>query len=191
MRRLVHIPIVHAEADLGPASGAVRQAYLDKGGEAAWNNSRSALARFWRAIEAATGRIAIGDPPPRLYQDGLPVCGFEARIVADLAGQGGANYRILAKLAARGARIEGTEDPDLLRQEYELIMAGSKDEAVLRDLLERRDGFIALRIDRTLQLGETGLLFLGALHRVVERLPRTIHVCSLSEFLHAAAKESP
>jgi hypothetical protein len=191
MRELVHIPIVHSEADLGPASAAVRQAYLDKGGEAAWNDSRQALARFWHAIERATERIGIGAATVRLYQDGLPVCGFEDKIIRDLARQGGANYRILARLADRGARIEGTEDPDLLRQEYELILAGPDErddgerETVLRNLLERRDCFIAERIDRTLQAGETGLLFLGALHHAIERLPDTIRVRSLAEFLRA------
>lgn len=187
MRQLVHIPIVHSEADLGPASAAVQQAYLEKGGEAAWRNSRNALARFWHAIEIAVGRIAVGTPVLRVYQDGLPVCGFEEKIIRDLAGQGGANYRILAGLADRGAVIEGTEDPDLLRQEYELIMAGEAvtDEtaSVLHDLLERRDRFIAERIDRTLQPDETGLLFLGALHHAIERLPKSIHVYSLPDYL--------
>ncbi len=47
---------------------------------------------------------------------------------------------------------------------------------VLRDLLKRRDRFIAQRIDATLRRGETGLLFLGALHHAVEMLPDTIKV---------------
>jgi hypothetical protein len=122
---------------------------------------------------------------------------LEEKIVRDLAQQGGANYRILLKLAGRGAKIEGTEDPDLLRKEYQLIMdglhvgAGSlgvdavKDgnAEVFRDLLDRRDRFIAQRIDKTLQTGETGILFLGALHRAVAMLPDTIQVMSLSEIL--------
>src|SRR5262249_55932565 len=59
----------------------------------------------------------------RLYQDGLPACGLEEKIVRDLAMQGVPNYRILLKLMERGATLEGTEDPDLLRTEYELIMS--------------------------------------------------------------------
>jgi hypothetical protein len=193
MRLLVHIPIVHDEADLGSAHAGVRQAYIEEKGEAAWKHSREALAKFWRAVEHAMDHLGGAYTTLRLYQDGLPVCGFERKIVDDLARQGGANYRILAKLADRGARIEGTEDPDLLRQEYELIMAGSvkpggikpaeETAAVLADLLDRRDRFIAERIDRTLLPGETGLLFLGALHHAAERLPKTIQVCALAEFL--------
>jgi hypothetical protein len=144
-------------------------------------------------------RLPVDYAKLRLYQDGLPVCGLEKKIVCDLAQQGGANYRILLKLAERGAKIEGTEDSDLLRKEYELIMAGvhagagglgadaDKDEnaGVLRDLLDRRDRFIAQRVDKTLQAGETGILFLGALHRAAAMLPDTIQVMSLSEFLCA------
>lgn len=199
MKRLIHVPIVHSQADLGPIQERVRRAYVEKGGEEAWRASREAVAQFWSAIEEVTDRLPFDYTKLRLYQDGLPVCGQEERIVRDLAQQGGANYRILLKLAERGAKIEGTEDPDLLRKEYELIMGGSaagagggtgqSDNAesaeVFRDLLDRRDHFIALRIEKTLRDGETGILFLGALHRAAVMLPHTIEVTSLSEFLRA------
>jgi hypothetical protein len=199
LRRLIHVPIVHSQADLGPFQERVRQAYIEKGGEAAWKASREALAEFWNAMEIAMDRLPVDHTKLRLYQDGLPVCGLEEKIVRDLAQQGGANYRILLKLAEHGAKIEGTEDPDLLRKEYELIMAGVHTGAgslgantvkdgnaeVFRDLLDRRDRFVAQRIDKTLQVGETGILFLGALHRATSMLPDTIQVISLSEFLRA------
>ncbi len=197
MRRLIHIPIVHSQADLGPLQERVRQAYIEKGGEKAWKASREALTEFWNALEIAMDRLPLDYTKLRLYQDGLPVCGLEEKIVRDLAQQGGANYRILLKLAERGAKIEGTEDPNLLRKEYELIMAGvhtgasslgadadkNENAEIFRDLLERRDSFVAQRIDQTLQTGETGILFLGALHHAAEMLPDTIQVTSLSEFL--------
>ena len=137
----------------------------------------------------------------RLYQDGLPVCGIEQKIVNDLAAQGIANYRILLKLMDRGATLEGTEDPELLRKEYGLIMktaghapatelAGPSEgahAAQFQELLDLRDRFIARRIDATLLEGEVGILFLGALHHVVHKLPATIEVVSLPEMLGAAA----
>ena len=99
-------------------------------------------------------------------------------------GAGGPNYRILLKLAERGAALEGTEDPDLLRTEYELIMktaghapatelAGPSEgahAAQFQELLDLRDRFIARRIDATLLEGEVGILFLGALHHVVQQI---------------------
>jgi hypothetical protein len=204
LRQLIHIPIVHSQTDLGPIQARVRRAYIEKGGEEAWSASRKALAEFWDAIEKATDVLPLDYTKLRLYQDALPVCGLEERIVRDLAEQGGANYRILLKLAERGARIDGTEDPDLLRKEYELIMTGSplgagsgsagadgaEHAAIFCDLLDRRDRLIAQRIDKTLQAGETGILFLGALHHATAMLPDTIHVTSLSEFLRAGGAKA-
>ena len=201
MRQLIHVPIVHSQADLGPVQEHVRQAYIAKGGEEAWKASRAAVANFWTAVEKAMDGLRLDWRKVRLYQDGLPVCGLEERIVRDLAAQGGANYRILLKLLQHGAVIEGTEDPDLLRKEYELIMAGpapretegaegaatSESEAFVHDLLRRRDAFIAQRIDATLRPDETGILFLGALHHAIEMLPDTIRVTSLSDFIRVGA----
>lgn len=204
MKRVIHVPIVHSQTDLGPIQERVRQAYIEKGGEEAWKASREAVAQFWNTVEEAMDHLPLDYTKLRLYQDGLPVCGQEERIVRDLAQQGGANYRILLKLAERGARIEGTEDPDLLRREYELIMGGlsagvgdvagqtstAETAAVFRDLLERRDRFIALRIEKTLQAGETGILFVGALHHAATMLPDTIQVTSLSEFLRTGGRSA-
>jgi hypothetical protein len=93
-----------------------------------------------------------------------------------------------------GASLEGTEHPDLLRTEYELIMnaapgandAGQPEDAraaQFRDLLDQRDRFVARRIDTTLGRDEMGILFLGAMHRVLEWLPDSIEVVSLSHML--------
>jgi len=94
----------------------------------------------------------------------------------------------------RGASLEATEHPDLLRTEYELIMnaasgandAGQPDDAraaQFRDLLDQRDRFVARRIDTTLGQDEMGILFLGAMHRALEWLPDSIEVVSLPHML--------
>jgi len=125
---------------------------------------------------------------------GLPVCGLEEKIVRDLAAQGGANYRIRLRLMEQGARLEGTEDLDLRRTEYELTMKAapgtavnvvgtSKDASAQQELLDQRDCFIAQRIDATLRPEEIGILFLGALHHAVEKLPDDVRVVSLPERL--------
>jgi len=200
LRRLLHVPIVHGNADMGSALSRVRQAYIDDRGEDAWEASRRAIAEFWQAIEMGMDNLCLDYTTVRLYQDGLPVCGIEQKIVSDLAAQGIANYRILLKLVDRGATLEGTEDPELLRKEYGLIMsalpsAGGKGKAgppedarhlELSRLLEERDLFIARRIDATLLDDETGILFLGALHRAVEKLPSTITVMTLPELLQSS-----
>jgi hypothetical protein len=181
---------------MGSAGTTVRRAYVDRAGENAWEKSRLAIADFWDAIETAMDSLRLDYRKARLYQDGLPACGLEEKIVRDLAMQGVPNYRILLKLMERGATLEGTEDPDLLRTEYELIMstaAGATDAgrsegaARLRDLLDQRDRFIARRIDATLAPEDIGILFLGALHRAVQKLPGSIQVVSLPQMLRSQA----
>ena len=124
-------------------------------------------------------------PRARLYQDGLPVCGHEAEIVRDLARQGSRNHQILLEAMARGATLMGTESAPLIVAEYRRVqklieasrlMESESDAAALElraegeRLLRERDAFMADRIDSTLQEGETGLLFIGLLHRVDELL---------------------
>jgi len=186
-RLLIHIPIVHSQADMGSSSDAVRQAYIDEKGSEAWEESRRAIADFWQKLEDRIGSLDLDFSKVRIYQDGLPVCGYERNIVEDLAASGGVNYRILLELMARGAALEGTENPDLLLKEYQLLKTGMAGPMADRNasvraaekLLEERDRFIARRIDQTLRPGETGLLFLGALHHATEMLPATIVVTSL------------
>jgi hypothetical protein len=194
-RKLIHIPIVHSLTEMGKAKELVRETYLSKTGELAWKESRAALKDFWQAVEVGVNGMHLDWARVRLYQDGLPVCGFEEKIVHDLASQGIVNYRLLLQLSARGAKIEGTEDAALLRDEYELILSGlpdkvsavsaQADRAVrLKRLLNKRDRFIAQRIDQTLLPGETGILFLGALHRATEYLAgSSIRLVSLADSL--------
>ena len=92
----------------------------------------------------------------------------------------------------RGARIEATESPELLRQEYSHIKAileaktdqerteaGARYDQVKDRLMEDRDAFIAQNISSTLQDGETGLLFIGASHNVIPKIEKDIDVKSL------------
>ena len=69
----------------------------------------------------------------------------------------------------------GTEDPQLLLREYQWQQRRAKAAGGVEPapspgeadaLLAERDRFIAGRIEATLQDGETGLLFLGAAHRL-------------------------
>lgn len=182
MRRLIHIPVVHAQVDMGSLSDHVRALYIAYKGERAWRESRRAIACFWRELDRKIAALDLACDRLRLYQDGLPVCGREADIVRDLARAGGPNHRILLDLMDRGATVEGTEDPTLLLQEYNLLKAGmAAPPPVAATLLDQRDRFIAGRIDATLRPGETGMLFLGAHHHVVRMLPATIAVRRLDD----------
>ena len=176
MRRLFHIPIIHTAADLGSLAAAVRKQYEGILDSAAWSQRQQAVKELWSHIRTKIETLHLDYTNTRIYQDGLPVCDFERQIVEKLAEAGSVNHQFVLDLLARGAMLMGTEDSQLLVQEYQLQRRLAEDPAgkSLRDeaqrLLLARDRFIAQRIDETLQPGEVGLLFLGAAHRL-ESLP--------------------
>jgi hypothetical protein len=176
-RHLIWIPIIHTPEDLGKLRASVRDRYIGHQGTAGWNAHVRAVGEFWREVRWRVERLDVPPSKLRLYQDALPICGFEERIVRELAQTGGANHRLLAALMAKGASLTGTESPHLLVEEYELnrqALSGQTVENLTeksRALLEARDRFIAERIARTLQPGETGLIFLGMAHSLENLLP--------------------
>ncbi|HEY5529555.1 MAG TPA: hypothetical protein VIL51_08940 [Thermoleophilia bacterium] len=191
-RVLYYFPIVHRQSDMGSLSEPIRRITVNKLGERAWRRKAVLIDRFWHGIGAALDTLSLPYTQTRIYQDGLPVCekeGAEGRIVAEAAQMGSANYQLLVRLQEKGATIMGTESAELLVEEYTLIKkifeAGdakeplqieAAQEAASDLLLAKRDVFIAARIDRTLQAGETGVLFLGILHDLAGRLPADIQV---------------
>jgi hypothetical protein len=189
LRTLIYAPIVHSEADLGSVGGEVRQRFQDAFGRAAWEKRFSSVEAMWEGLGRKLLALPLEWPRTRLYQDGLPVCGREAEIVRDLARQGSRNHQLVLDLVSRGAILTGTESAPLIVAEYrrvqKLIEAARMEasDAVALELraegerlLRERDAFIAARIDSTLLEGETGVLFIGLLHRVDELLGEGIEV---------------
>ena len=192
-RRLICVPIIHTPADLGSLHGAVRRIHEQRGGASVWQERVRQIDQLWRSIRTSLLRLELDWSCVLLYQDGLPVCGEEKRIVQDLARTGSANHRLLLELMARGARLIGTEAPALLIEEYELNRQlllnrpaeerglESEIQALSSDLLDRRDAFVARRIDETLSSGQIGCLFLGLMHSLQGRLPADISVTRLGK----------
>ena len=188
-RRLIWIPIIHTEADLGNMAESVKSLYVRKMGRAKWAKHIADIDRMWRGIRTRIEKMHLDYAQVRLYQDGLPTCGHEEQIVRDLARAGSQNHGLLADLMEKGARVTGTESPDLLLEEYNLAReallasdrrespeAAARRSALGKAILEKRDRYIGARIAETLQPGETGVIFLGMLHSLVGRLPRDIEV---------------
>lgn len=187
---------------MGSYGEEVQRAYILQKGTVAWKESRIAIAEFWKTLERTILSLDLDCSRLRIYQDALPACGREADIVDDLAKAGGENYRILLELMKRGAVLEGTESLELLLREYELLKSGKDGDGpsaeqetredghkTAADLLRERDCFIAGRIDETLNPGEIGLLFIGALHHVVELLPETIEVMTLEDLAAGLSRD--
>lgn len=192
MRRLIRVPIIHTSSDLGSLSGSVRRRRVTESGSMSWEQREVAVDQLWREIRGEIDSLRLDYAKVRIYQDGLPVCGFEAKIVEELAGAGSLNHQLVSELVGRGATLMGTEDPQLLIQEYEMAKAQlsaelGPEEAMAerleraKHLLDARDHFITLRIDETLLAGEIGLLFLGAAHPMSELKSADIQLQSLGD----------
>ena len=188
-RRLLHIPIIHSQAEMGSLSPTIQAMMVRKLGAKGWERNVSLIDGIWTQIEQAIDSWSLPYEKVRLYQDGLPVCGRELEIVSDLAQAGSRNHQLLLRLKGRGATLMGTESADLLVQEYNLIkqtLAANHPAIMARrearrqesslSILKRRDQAIAERINHTLCRGEIGLLFLGMLHSMEGRLARDIQV---------------
>jgi len=188
-RALIHLPIIHTQADMGALSGAIKELTIQKLGQQGWERNVHLIDQIWTRIEEAIDSWALPYSRVRLYQDGLPVCGRELEIVTELAKAGSRNHRLLLRLKEKGATLMGTESADLLVREYKMVKASlaagdspkaarleARHKPLSEALLKARDQAIAERINHTLGPGETGLLFLGMLHAVRDWLAKDIRV---------------
>ena len=194
LRQLIWVPILHTQADLGSLSESVQQAFVQKLGQAEWDFHQRRIEGMWDEIRRLIGLMTLEYSKVRLYQDGLPVCGQEEKIVRDLAKAGSRNHRLLLEMMEKGALLTGTESPQLLVEEYELarktlqgVGSGGRSARIARAqqvlgkrLLERRDAFIAERINQTLEPGFTGQVYLGQLHNLAGKLAPDIQLHRLN-----------
>ena len=186
MRRLRYIPVIHTGVEMGSLYGTLKDEYIRRFGTQKWEEHNRIIEDFWQGIRNKVFDLNLDYPNTRLYQDGLPVCGKEMDLVQELVKMGSRNHQILMELIQLGAKLEGTEDPKLLLEEYASLkdvsahledpQAKRRYQRLAGSLLQKRDSFIRQRIDKTLQEGETGLLFIGISHRVNEKLPKDIEI---------------
>lgn len=185
-RKLIYLPIVHNMADMGALRESVKEASVRKIGRQSWKRKQNLIEKLWDDTESVLGELCDRMDKIRVYQDGLPISGNEENIVRDLAASGSRNHQLVLRLVKDGATLMGTESPDLLLEEYEIakrrLSAVPRADARRREsfestsLLQRRDKFIAERINDTLKEGEVGIIFLGMLHAPEPWLAEDIRV---------------
>jgi len=188
MRTLIYVPIIHTSADLGSLSSEIAERGIAALGKETWVRHQETVAGFWRAVrEYCEGIQASG---VKIYQDGMVADGpLGRRIAQDSAAAGSLNYQLVLDLLDRGACLVKTEKFDLVKREYDRLTAMTRAKtmasrliAVARYkliktmLLRHRDTFIAGTINETLEPGETGILFIGALHKVARWLAPDIQI---------------
>ena len=188
MRRLLYVPIIHTEADMGSVAPAIEGKSASVTGENKWARHKETVSKFWESLTHYFD--SLDATHLKIYQDGLLAEGeLGKRIVEEGANRGGKNQQIILDLLGKGAEIRKTEDTSLLEEEYEYItkLAQSKSTAEMdiayatyklhKDrLMEERDRFVAKTINGTLREGEVGILFMGSLHNVVRYLHKDIVV---------------
>jgi hypothetical protein len=193
MRKLILIRIVHTSSDMGSMSEGLVKEGMAKIGREKWLDNQRKIEKFWDDLEKEIDRLDLDYSRTRIYQDGLPCGGGSGlRIVRETADKGSKNYQIVRTLIERGAAIEATESPELLRKEYEHIKAlitaktqEDKADAARRydeikdELMQERDSYIAKAIDVSLKDDETGMLFIGAFHNIIPKLAKDMEVKSL------------
>ena len=187
MRTLIIVPIVHTPEDLGPHLKEIRKRYIARYGPGRWRQRLRLVEELWEGIRERILALQLDFSKVRLYQDGLPECGREREIVEELAREGSRNHQLLLELLQKGAILMGTESPPLLLRERERFLnqgipqnrSVDEQNGLYDELIHQRDQHIGERISSTLLDGETGVLFIGALHRAAQEVPSDIAICAL------------
>jgi hypothetical protein len=193
MKNLFFVPIIHAPADMGTIGDALSLSSASVLGRDVWEEHLKTVLRFWDSIFSFFNTLMIVNC--KIYQDGQVTAGEEGlKVINEGLKQGSVNYKIISCLIARGAILIKTEDIALVRREYDYLKkitsaktprereaAGLRYRLAQRKLLDDRDNFIAGVIGHTLMEGDTGVLFIGAYHDVLARLPGDIQVIQVKE----------
>ena len=198
MKKLIYIPIIHNQADLGSVSTQLSLEGEKKYGIGSWKNHLEMVDKSWENTESEISELILNVPynEIRIYQDGLPVTGeIGLKIVKETAANGSKNYAIIDNLVNKGAILETAENKELLLKEYSLLSNISKAESpesilkayliyeeMANELLQDRDKHIAYQINTTLNSGETGIAFFGAAHSIIDKLQKEIEVVVLQMF---------
>lgn len=195
MRTLIYVPIIHSVADMGTLGEELKRKSVSGLGENLWQKHTDTVNGYWEAIESYFENIDLYVKGTKIYQDGMFVDGEIAmKLIGDGVKSGSKNSEIVLKLINRGAMLVKTEDFKMVKDEYDGLQLILKSKSNIKKiiqlvrykmmkpiLLRRRDRFIAATIDKTLEQDETGILFIGAYHKVMKKLSKDITVIELKE----------
>ncbi|MFA4844547.1 MAG: hypothetical protein WC632_06340 [Candidatus Margulisiibacteriota bacterium] len=193
MRKLLYVPIIHSSADLGTIAAETEKKGIAICGRERWAAHQQTIASFWGALFKFFENLQ--PKGYKVYQDGLVADGeMGMKIVADGVKRGSKNYEIIDHLIEGGAILVKTEDIGIVMKEYKSVKELAKARTFIgktiaylkyvcrkNKTLEERDNYVAKRIGETLKENETGILFIGAHHNVVDKLPGDIEVIALKE----------
>lgn len=188
MRKLIHIPIVHEDRDIGIPTGC--KGFITPAGEVVLLQKRPDVSSFWDEAEHEIYALDLDWSRVRIYQEALFDSDQSMNVVNVMAKAGSKNAIIIQKLLQRGATLElELEDPKIIEELvwcqdaiFNALTSEAREAAIFnleqvnKRTLGAREAFIAKRIAETLKDGETGILFIGASHNITSKLPPNIQV---------------
>jgi hypothetical protein len=193
MRRLIYVPIIHTDPELGSLAEGIEERAKAVVGSSNLQKHKEVVRLYWQAIADYWEEKNVSGL--KIFQDGIAADGMVGKnIVKSLADKGSINHKIIEQLMEKGAELIKTEDPELLKEEYFLTRELIERKSLLGSLwalvryrsqkdklLKARDTYIVKRIDESLGEGETGVCFLGAYHQLLPNLPKDIEVITLKD----------
>ena len=193
MRTLLYVPIVHTGADLGSLAENITKRSIAELGEEVWKEHIKTVEGFWETISRYFNNVDVSGV--KIYQDGMVAEGeVGQKIVEEGVKSGSKNYELISRLLQKGANLVKTEEFNLVREERDRLLAITQAKSISQKiiafirykltkniLLNRRDRFIAKRIDKTLNQDETGIIFIGAYHNIKKRLPKDIQIKEIKD----------
>ena len=189
MRTLIYIPVIHTSADLGSLAEDITKKGIADLGQDVWKEHRRAIEGLWDAISHYFDSVDVVSGT-KIYQDGMVAEGeVGQKIVEEGLKSGSKNYEVISRLLQKGAILVKTEDFNLVKEERDRLLAITQAKSISQKiiafirykltkniLLNKRDRFIAKRIDEALNQGETGIIFIGAYHNIKKWLPKNIQI---------------
>ena len=191
MKALIYVPIIHMSSDMGSLAKDLNTRGIADLGEELWKEHIKTVETFWDELSHYFDSIHVSGM--KIYQDGMIAEGeIGKKIVQEGAKSGSKNYELVSELLKRGAILVKTEDFKLVEKERvrliaitqakslpEKLIAFMKYKLVKNRLLNKRDKFIAGRVDETINQDETGIIFIGAYHNIKDRLPKDIRIMEI------------
>ena len=193
MRTIIFVPIIHTSADLGSLAKDVAKRGIDALGQDLWKVHRKTVDGFWDAISHYFDSINVSGM--KIYQDGMVADGAVGQEIVEAGMKSGSkNYQLLSGLLKRGATLVKTEDFKLVKKERDRLLAITQAKSTIKKLLafikyrlvknrllNKRDKFIAKKINETLNQSERGIILIGAYHNIKERLPKDIQIKEIKD----------
>jgi len=193
MKTLILVPVIHMSSDMGSLAKDLNRRGIADLGEELWKEHIKTVESFWDVVSHYFDSVDVSGM--KIYQDGMIAEGeVGQKIVEEGAKSGSKNYELVSELLKRGAILIKTEDFKLVKKERDRLIAITQVKSLPKKLiafmkykvtknrlLNKRDKFIARRIDETLNQDETGIIFIGAFHNIKERLPKDVRTIGIKD----------